>query len=71
MSRPSPLRASLSAKGLKQSEDIMHLNETLAELNDNNFAEYGEGKYYLTVMGTPSAIFGVSGNDPRTSSTML
>src|SRR5262245_62654666 len=49
------LAASLSAKGLKQSEDIMHLNETLAELNNNNFAEYGEGKYYLTVMGTPSA----------------
>ena len=33
----------------------MRLNETLAELNDNNFEEYGEGKYYLTVMGTPSA----------------
>ena len=49
------LAASLSAKGLKLSEDIMHLNETLAELNDNNFDEYGEGKYHLTVMGTPSA----------------
>jgi hypothetical protein len=49
------LAASLSAKGLKQSEDIMHLNETLAELNNNNFDEYGEGKYYLTVMGAPSA----------------
>jgi hypothetical protein len=49
------LAASLSAKGLKQSEDIMHLNETLAELNNNNFDEYGEGKYHLTVMGTPSA----------------
>ncbi len=47
--------ASLSAKGLKQTEDIMRLNETLAELNDNNFDEYGEGKYHLTVMGTPSA----------------
>jgi hypothetical protein len=47
--------ASLSAKGLKLTEDIMRLNETLAELNDNNFEEYGEGKYYLTVMGTPSA----------------
>ncbi len=49
------LAASLSAKGLRLSEDIMRLNETLAELNDNNFAEYGEGKYWLTVMGTPSA----------------
>jgi len=48
------LAASLSAKGLKLSEDTRHLNETLGELNDNNFAEYGEGKYYLTVMGTPS-----------------
>lgn len=48
------LAASLSAKGLKLSEDIMHLNETLAELNDDNFEEYGEGKYHLTVMGTPS-----------------
>jgi hypothetical protein len=49
------LAASLSAKGLTLSRDIMRLNETLAELNDNNFAEYGEGKYWLTVMGTPSA----------------
>jgi hypothetical protein len=49
------LAASLSAKGLQLSEDIMRLNETLAELNDDNFDEYGEGKYYLTVMGTPSA----------------
>jgi hypothetical protein len=49
------LAASLSAKGLRLSQDIMRLNETLAELNDNNFAEYGEGKYWLTVMGTPSA----------------
>jgi hypothetical protein len=47
--------ASLSAKGLQLTEDIMRLNETLAELNDNNFEEYGEGKYHLTVMGTPSA----------------
>ncbi len=32
----------------------MRLNTTLAELNDNNFEEYGEGFYYITVMGTPS-----------------
>jgi hypothetical protein len=49
------LRASLSAKGLKQTRDIMHLNETLGELNDNNFDEYGEWQYFITVMGTPSA----------------
>ncbi len=49
------LRASLSAKGLKLSQDIMKLNHTLGELNNNNFTEYGEWLYYLTVMGEPSA----------------
>ena len=49
------VRASLSAKGLKLTRDIMKLNETLAELNDNNFGEYGEWQYHITVMGTPSA----------------
>jgi hypothetical protein len=48
------LRASLSAKGLKLSRDIMRLNHTLAELNNNNFEEYGEWLYWITVMGTPS-----------------
>ncbi|HUE81079.1 MAG TPA: DUF3500 domain-containing protein [Pyrinomonadaceae bacterium] len=48
------LRASLSAKGLKQSRDIMRLNHTLAELNNNNFEEYGEWLYWITVMGAPS-----------------
>jgi len=49
------LRASLSAKGLKQTRDIMRLNETLGELNDDNFDEYGEFQYFITVMGAPSA----------------
>ena len=49
------LRASLSAKGLKQTRDIMRLNQTLGELNDDNFAEYGEWQYHITVMGQPSA----------------
>lgn len=49
------LRAALSAKGLKLTRDIMRLNETLGELNNNNFTEYGEGRYWITVMGTPSA----------------
>jgi len=49
------LRASLSAKGLKQTRDIMRLNYTLGELNDNDFDRYGEWRYHLTVMGTPSA----------------
>jgi hypothetical protein len=47
--------AGLSAKGLKLTRDIMKLNHTLAELNNNNFEEYGEWLYHLTVMGTPSA----------------
>jgi hypothetical protein len=48
------LRASLSAKGLEQSCDIMRLNHTLGELNNNNFEEYGEWLFWITVMGTPS-----------------
>lgn len=47
------LQASLSAKGLKLSKDIMKLNGTLAELADN-FDEYGEWLYWITVMGEPS-----------------
>jgi len=49
------LGASLSAKGLKLTRDIMHLNETLGELNGDNFVEYGEFKYWISVMGEPSA----------------
>jgi Protein of unknown function (DUF3500) len=48
------LRASLSAKGLKLSRDIMHLNHTLGELNSNDFEQYGDSLYWITVMGTPS-----------------
>jgi hypothetical protein len=48
------MRASLSAKGLKLSRDIMKLNQTLGELNNNNFDDYGEWLYYITVMGEPS-----------------
>jgi Protein of unknown function (DUF3500) len=48
------LRASLSAKGLKLSRDIMRLNHTLGELNNNNLEEYDEWLYWITVMGTPS-----------------
>jgi hypothetical protein len=51
----SLLKESLSAKGLKLTRDIMHLNHTLGELNNNNFEEYGEWLYWVTVMGTPSA----------------
>lgn len=48
------LRASLSARGLKLSRDIMKLNRTLGELNDNNIEEYNEWLYWITVMGEPS-----------------
>jgi len=48
------MRASLSAKGMKLTRDIMHLNETLAELV-NDFEFLGEWMYNITVMGKPSA----------------
>ena len=48
------MRASLSAKGMKLSRDTMKLNHTLGELNNDNFNEYGEWLYWITVMGTPS-----------------
>ena len=47
------LAASLSAKGLKLSRDIMKLNHTLGELK-NDIDEYGEWLYWITVMGEPS-----------------
>lgn len=48
------LQASLSARGLKLTRDIMRLNETLAELTDDH--EFlGEWLYFITVMGKPSA----------------
>jgi hypothetical protein len=49
------MRAALSAKGLKLSQDIMKLNHTLGELNNNDFAQYGQWRYHVTVMGEPSA----------------
>ena len=49
------LRASLSATGLALTRDIMRLNHTLGELNGNNFEEYDEWLYHVTVMGEPSA----------------
>jgi hypothetical protein len=48
------LRQSLSAKGLKLTRDIMRLNHTLGELNNNNFDEYSEWLYNITIMGKPS-----------------
>jgi len=49
------MQAALSARGLKQTRDIMRLNHTLGELNDNDFDRYGEWRYHMTVMGKPSA----------------
>lgn len=49
------MSASLSAKGLELTRDIMRLNYTLGELSDNNFVEFGEWLYWITVMGEPSA----------------
>ena len=47
------MKASLSARGLALSKDIMRLNHTLGEIQ-NNFVEYGEWLYFITVMGEPS-----------------
>lgn len=49
------LRASLSAKGFALTRDIMRLNHTLGELNNNNFEEYGEWRYAISMMGDPSS----------------
>jgi len=49
------LQTALSAKGLKLTRDIMKLNYTLGELNNNDFEQYGEWLYWITVMGKPSA----------------
>jgi len=48
------LRAGLSARGLDRSRNIMRLNGHLAVVL-NNFTDYGDDLYNVTVMGTPSA----------------
>ena len=48
------MRASLSARGLELTRNIMRLNETLAELS-NDHVFLGEWLYYITIMGKPSA----------------
>jgi hypothetical protein len=48
------MSASLSAKGMRLTRDIMRLNESLAELTgDHEFL--GEWLYFITIMGKPSA----------------
>jgi hypothetical protein len=49
------LKAGLSAKGLKQTRDVMRLNHTLGEMDHDDFDRYGEWRYHITVMGKPSA----------------
>ena len=49
--------AARRAQRARAEADARHhaLNHTLGELNDNDFEQYGEWRYHLTVMGTPSA----------------
>ena len=51
------LRASLSTRGFEKTANIMKLNETFAELQTTpqRKALFGQWKYWLTIMGTPSA----------------
>ena len=48
------MQASLSAKGLALSKDIMKTDQTLKELNNGSEA-YDEELYFFTFMGNPSA----------------
>jgi hypothetical protein len=48
------LKAGLSPKGFTTAQDIMRLNETVAELTGKR-DEYGEHLYWFTIMGSPSA----------------
>jgi hypothetical protein len=45
--------AGLSARGLQKTQDIMKLNETIAEITGRT-EEYGQWLYWVTIMGTPS-----------------
>jgi len=47
------LQTSLSAEGVKLSKDIMKTDQTLRELNNDKLS-FGEEKYFITIMGTPS-----------------
>jgi Protein of unknown function (DUF3500) len=48
------MRVSLSGRGLELTQNIMRLNETLAEMS-NDHVFLGEELYYMTIMGRPSA----------------
>ena len=53
--RLRPAGRLVERQGLTLTRDIMKLNHTLGELNNNDFEQYGEWLYHITVMGTPSA----------------
>jgi hypothetical protein len=48
------IASGLSARGFRTARDIMRLEGHLADLKNNN-TEYGEQRYWLTIMGEPSA----------------
>ena len=48
------MRVSLSARGFEVTRNVMRLNETLAELADDNVF-LSEWLYFITIMGRPSA----------------
>ncbi len=48
------MKAGLSTKGLEKSQSVMQLNGHLADLLSKH-DEYGEFRYWITVMGEPSA----------------
>jgi hypothetical protein len=47
------MRASLSARGLELSQDIMKTDQTLREINEDELS-YDEELYFFTLMGIPS-----------------
>jgi hypothetical protein len=49
------LSASLSARGMEQSQAIMLTDQALKELNPRDADFYDPELYYFTIMGTPSA----------------
>ncbi len=49
------LSASLSARGMEQSQAIMLTDQALKELNPDTADYYDPELYYFTIMGTPSA----------------
>ncbi|MFD5633057.1 DUF3500 domain-containing protein [Streptomyces sp. NPDC127077] len=49
------LRASLSARGLRQADNIRKLNQFLGEYEGDTSKALNEDAYWFTVMGTPSA----------------